>query len=428
LEHVSLPLGPAQLEVRQNAERTLVASMFDAPIGSSSELSISTKQLNDASLQLIARSAAALRKEGSPVDLVTVCDFLSRHELLQQVGGMAEISELANHWCPASSLPSRREIVLSDWRRRERVRIARELTDGKLQDGPAADELRSLGSGGKKREPQHISESLAELFLSGPSPHVPLGLSGLSGLMVEAGHLCTVGARPGVGKSALLTSIALSTVRHNWNTLFISLEMPGREIRRRLAAGYSGLPLATVHLARDAAGSDADRLLATSNAMSEMPLWMDADHKFSDHLRIDHLASLIEQFAQAAGDAPCVVLLDYLQLVRPSGRYQNRVEAVGEVCRELKATALRASVPIICAAQLSRAVEQRGSNNSAGKPRMSDLRESGEIEQVSDQVILLHRENSEAWLNVAKNRHGPCFTAGAEYTGPSCLFTDGGAW
>lgn len=428
MEHVSLPMDESHMEIVFDAERSLVISLFDSPIGNGArELAVGPSQLYREAHKIIARAAIHLRKESQPVDTATVCAFLDSHHMLARVGGMAEVSGLSNYWIPESSIPSRRDIVLADWRRRERVRIARELSCGSLSDDLAVDALRGLGKSGV-REPVHISEMIYDLFVEGVTPRVPLGISGLKNLWVEPGHLCAIGARPGVGKSALLTSIALSALDKGWNVLFISIEMPSKEIRQRLLAGLSGLTLASVKTATEAEESMAAALVRANDKLGSLPLWMDADHVRKEQRSEQAIGELIQRFARRAVDAPALVLLDYLQLIHPSNQYRSRVDSVGEVVRELKAAAMMAKVPVICAAQLSRSVEQRGSTKSPAHPQLSDLRESGEIEQVSDQVILLHRDGATAQLRVAKNRHGPCFSTEVEYDGPRCLFHDGAVW
>jgi replicative DNA helicase len=106
-------------------------------------------------------------------------------------------------------------------------------------------------------------------------------------------------------------------------------------------------------------------------------------------------------------------------------KHDKRYELIGHVCRELKRLAMAAKVPMVVAAQLSRNAENRGKDS---KPQLSDLRESGEIEQTADQVLLLHRETDRTLLRVAKYRMGPMFTADLRFVGERCYFDDYGGW
>jgi replicative DNA helicase len=251
--------------------------------------------------------------------------------------------------------------------------------------------LADIARGPVSQEPEHIGDNLTALF-STPLPHVPLGLSDLSHLHVVPGNLLIVGARPGVGKSALLASVALSAGRSGWRALYLSLEMPSSQIRQRMLSALSGIPLTTVVAASDPA------MLPAAQDLKALPIWVqDATMKLS----LARIESLVGHFARKYPER-AVVFLDYVQLVTVPGHRANRYQEVGEVSRGLKALALSQRIPIIAAAQLKR--EAEGSDTR--KPRLSDLRESGDLEQDADQVLLLNAHEEGHEMNLVKYRMG----------------------
>ena len=323
------------------------------------------------------------------------------------------------------------ELVRSDLRAERRRRnlagaaselgsqVSGRAPDADLRETAATIEtlIRDTGDG----EPEHIRDRMAETFLVGEQPHVPMPLSGLDRLRIIAGNLAVIAARPGQGKTALLGNVALSAAAHGWNVLLLSLEMPALEIRQRLLAGFAGIPLGAVQACSD------PRMIEQAGALSQLPIWL--EDEAVRRLSLESIEAVTRTFIRRHGAERAVLLVDYLQLVTTRARYERRYEAIGHVCRELKHLALGQRLPVIVAAQLSRTAEER----QGGRPQLSDLRESGEIEQTADQVVLIHRENDamgDAKLRVAKNRMGELFTCEARFAGERCQFEDrqAGGW
>jgi len=294
IETLASPPSDHRLELILLAQRSLTVSLFDLPWGSGlSDLGVSTAQFRDDKLARAARHALELRRSGVPVDPASVAASLGRTNEIEQAGGLSDLVELANFWVAPENLEPRRQIVRDDWRCRERSKIAAELNAGMVEDAEAANRLRELASQAATHEPQPIGAALAELFIVGPAPVVPFGLSGLDRLDVTAGNLCVVAARPGVGKSALLTTVALNAAAQGWQVLLISLEMAAREIKQRLLAGWAQLPLETVKRADDPA------LTAAASSLSRLPIMLEAagqaDTRSANQVRVDVLAGLIER-------------------------------------------------------------------------------------------------------------------------------------
>ena len=263
-----------------------------------------------------------------------------------------------------------------------------------------------------------LSTILGAVFNATPLPTVPFGLHGLSNLRVKAGNLCVFGARPGAGKTAMLGTVTLAALRDGWRVLFLSIEMTAEEIGERLLAGFSGLSLDEVAAASNPA------LARHASRLAALPLTIeDFDPARGPRLSasIEAISAHVRSYVRRHPGERVVVMLDYVQLVRTRERIDKRHELIGHVCRELKALAKAAHVPIISAAQLNRAAEDRD------RPQLSDFRESGEIEQNSDQAVLMHRESEQSGdtgLRVAKNRRGPKFSCTVRFIGDRCLFED----
>lgn len=217
---------------------------------------------------------------------------------------------------------------------------------------------------------------------------------------IAPGRLVVVGARPGVGKSIMGTNLALHTsLVHNHAVLLASMEMPELEVGQRLLAAH-----ATANLTGLIMGRTDERtwgLIAGKEAeLRGLPIVVD-DSPGQTVTSIRAAARNV----QRTRDDLALIVVDYLQLVRPSDTRVNRAEQIGEISRGLKLLARESGACVVAMAQLNR----EGTKHADGKPRMTDLRESGSIEADADQVILMHQPDNEipeVELIVDKNRHG----------------------
>lgn len=229
-----------------------------------------------------------------------------------------------------------------------------------------------------------IGEVMAMADLMGVAPEVRTLIPELDHhAHISGGTLNIIAARPGGGKSAMMLDWSVSAARQGHQVLFFSLEMTLKDVRHRLWAMFPSGP----------------------TAVAELPLFI--QEPFAKRPTVGHLVAFSAEFCRAMRDRPTLVVVDYAQIVAPNRYWQTRRDQVGEVVRELKGMAMSLDVPVLAGAQLSRSVEQRGPN---ARPQLSDLKEAGELEEVSDLVCLLHRprmDSTEVMLNIAKNRHGP---------------------
>jgi replicative DNA helicase len=205
-------------------------------------------------------------------------------------------------------------------------------------------------------------------------------------------HLCILAGRPGMGKTCAAMSYALSAAQDGNGVLFVSLEMSRTELMQRAAAdlifdGEFGVPYSAI---RDSNLTDnaRRRMHDCGHALRDLPFnIIDAGS-----LTIGRLAMLVRRYKrrmEAKGTPLRLVVVDYLQLVRPDHRTSGPVEAVSEVSRGLKAIAKTHDVAVMALAQLNRSVEQRDDK----RPKLSDLRDSGQIEQDADAVVFLYRDH-----------------------------------
>jgi replicative DNA helicase len=265
-----------------------------------------------------------------------------------------------------------------------------------------------------------MPEYLSRLELKADDRGVTTGLVDLDHLLnkLRPGQLVVIGARPGMGKSVLMSNMALHVgVGYGLPVLFASLEMSEDEIQARMLAHHAKVALSAIQR-REFSTHDWIRIhKAGAELASAEHLIIDDDPGISiAHLR-DRLSAM-----RRHGHPAAVVFVDYLQLMTSPKRTESRQQEVSDLSRSLKLLAKDLDVPVVVGAQLNRGPEQRANK----RPTKADLRESGSVEQDADVVILLHREDvyepespraGEIDLIVDKNRQGPTATITAAFQG-----------
>ena len=254
---------------------------------------------------------------------------------------------------------------------------------------------------------------------------VPTGFSKMDQLTngLHPGQLVIIAARPAIGKSTVALDIArAASIRNNLTSCIFSLEMSRNEIVMRLLSAEATVPLQ--HM-RSGMMSDADwnKMATKMGAVSEAPLFIDD----SPNMTMMEIRAKCRRLKQRHDLR--LVIVDYLQLMSSGKRVESRQQEVAEFSRALKLLAKELDVPVIAISQLNRGPEQRQDK----KPMLSDLRESGSLEQDADVVVLLHREDAyekespragEADLIVAKHRNGPTATVTVAFQGHYSRFVD----
>ncbi|MFD0303929.1 replicative DNA helicase, partial [Streptomyces sp. NPDC127123] len=263
---------------------------------------------------------------------------------------------------------------------------------------------------------------------TGKMTGVPTGFIDLDAMTngLQAGQLVVIGARPAMGKSTLALDIARSaSIKHGLTSAFFSLEMGRPEITQRL---YSAEARVALHHIRAGSVTDDDlnRMARRTPDIEGAPLIVDD----SPNLSLTEIRSRARRIKQSKGGLD-LLIVDYLQLMQSGAgrRAESRQQEVSEISRNLKLLAKELEIPVIALSQLNRGPEQRTDK----RPQISELRESGSIEQDADMVILLHREDAyekespragEADLIVAKHRNGPTATVTVGFQGHYSRFVD----
>jgi len=414
-----------------DAERSVLAAMMLDPAALSGAAGMLER--SDFDLEACGKVFAALvhlHAHDAPADLVTLSAALRESGHLEAVGGPEALSRVLESASTAANWRYHAGILKRHRRARDVRRGALALAEGVgLSASPEAiqEAARRLADAARPhdagRGPSHVSVGLSALFTNGRQPAVPFGLECLAALDLNPSHLAVVAARPGQGKTAFLGGVALAAAKAGWDVLFISLEMPALEIQQRLIAGLGSIPLGIVKECSDT------MMVKVANELSALPVWVeDGNEEPRLTLDLEGIGALVGMFSEVdRGDKPRLVLVDYLQYVHTRKRYERRHEAVGHVCRELKRFAKDHAVPMLVAAQLNRSVEQRGKD---ARPQMSDLAESSDIEKNADKILFIHREEptGQAFVKVAKNRQGACWTSELRYIGELCRFDDLVPW
>jgi replicative DNA helicase len=270
-----------------------------------------------------------------------------------------------------------------------------------------------------------VEEIEAARGRDGQMTGIPTGFSGLDQLTngLHPGQMIIIAARPAMGKSTLALDFArAAAIKANMPTIFFSLEMGRSEIAMRLLSAEGAIPLQSMRKGT-LDSRDWTTVAATRGRINDAPLYIDD----SPNMTLVEIRAKCRRLKQRAGLK--MVVIDYLQLMTSGKRVESRQQEVSEFSRALKLLAKELQVPVIALSQLNRGPEQRADK----KPALSDLRESGSIEQDADMVVLLHREAAyekdspragEADLIVAKHRNGPTDTITVAFQGHFSRFTD----
>lgn len=218
------------------------------------------------------------------------------------------------------------------------------------------------------------------------------------------GRLTFLAARPRIGKTALSLNILRSFCEQGSSVLCFSMEMTKEELLARLVSSVSGVNVQGVIDKQDARDYELHKITSNLTHMARWPMFIDD----SGRLSLSELSARARQIVSRHGGVK-LIIIDYIQLMRGDGRIDSRQSEVEEISRGLKALAKELDTHIFALAQLNRELEKRKDQ----QPKLSDLRDSGSLEQDADSVLLLHRQEDEygelygeGFLTVAKNRHG----------------------
>jgi len=363
-----------------------------------------------------AISTIASRHE--PVDIFTVTEALKKSDKLDLVGGPAYLAELSSKVGGAAHIETHSKILLQKYIQRELITISYDIQKESFEDTVPVDDLLdeaqgkifSLAERNMKRETQPIKEIIQNT------------------LGWQKSDLIILAARPAMGKTAFVLTMARNmTVEHKVPVAFFSLEMSSVQLVKRLMVSETGLSSQKIRGGIKMKDYEWVQLQEKLNALSEAPLYIDD----TPSLSIYEFRSKARRMVQTAGVQ--LIIIDYLQLMTgPKELRGMREQEVSNISRSLKAIAKELNIPIIALSQLSRAVETRGGSK---RPQLSDLRESGAIEQDADIVMFIHRpeyyglvddpqKQGLAEIIIAKHRNGSVQDVNMKFVPNEAKFVD----
>ncbi|TFD74715.1 replicative DNA helicase [Cryobacterium fucosi] len=359
----------------------------------------------------IARTIVGLAHRNEPTEPISVIAELTKLGLLDRVGGVSYVFELQGVPSVWSTVAHYAQIVLEASLRRGLLAAGNEITQlGKVGVGDVFEQVEAARAlvdqvtRSAKVDVKPIGDTFAKMIesLTEPPTFVETPWRDLNDFIggLRPGKLYVIGARPGSGKSIVGLQIAVRLAQVG-NVAFASLEMSEEDLQKRMLALFGEVHM-TALMNSSLSPEDWEKVAKVRTRVMGAPIYID-DRPAMNITQIKAFARSTARKGKLAG-----VVVDYLQLMTDRGGDKARHEVVGEFSRELKILARELEVPVIALSQLNRALEKR----TSGKPSLSDLRESGAIEQDADAVMLLHREDANpkrrhlVEVIVAKNRHG----------------------
>jgi replicative DNA helicase len=378
--------------------------------------------------QWIWQVIVALHERREPIDFLTVCEELEHRGHLVEVGGQAYISHLIGTVPTAIHAEGYGRIIEQSSIRRRLLAAASDIAQLAYEETVEIDEVvdraeQTLFGVSQRRLTQEIAP-IAEVIRSyyarieylyehrGEPLGIPTGFVDLDRLTggMQRSDLVIIAARPGMGKTSLLLNIALNAARRfHQRVAIFSLEMSDEQIVQRLVSQETGIDSQRLRLG-DLQEDEWPRFVGATSALSESAMIYLDDTPSITPLQLRTKARRLH--AEHGLD---MIIVDYLQLMTGDMRSENRVQELAYISRTLKGLARELNLPILAASQLSRAVEQRSDKH----PMLSDLRESGSIEQDADMVMFIYRDDmydqtserkNVAEIILAKHRNGPTGT------------------
>ena len=372
--------------------------------------------------RVVFEAMESLVREGEPVDIVTVTESLRKSGLLEQVGGITFLANLTNSVPSTANLAHYAKIVKEKAILRSLIDVSTEIAgmayegseDIAVQLDGAEQKILAIAGGRTTGAFTPIKDVVFDAMdrvnqlaqSKGGITGLSTGLATLDSVTrgLQKSDLIIVAARPAMGKTAFVLNLATHVALQGGTVAFFSLEMPREQLMHRIFCAEGQID--ATHLARGELDEEEwSRLVKVADRMIKTNLYFD-DTSSTTVMDIRTRARRLK--AERGLD---LIAIDYLQLIQAPGRAENRTLAVAEMTRSLKVLARELSVPIIALSQLSRATEGR----SDKRPMLSDLRESGSIEQDADIVMFLYREDyynqdtenaNITELSIAKHRNG----------------------
>lgn len=377
--------------------------------------------------RIIFKAMIDLFSKNEPIDLLSLSTSLKNRGQLEQVGGRAYLSDLTNSVPASTNVKHYAQIVYKKALMRKLIEVGEHLSTTGFTESD--EDVESIMDDAEKKvfaitgDPKgqkfvSIKQSLTEVWdqleklstqgegLGG----VPTGYPSLDNLLggLHKSDLIILAARPSVGKTTLALDIARNAaVKYKVPVGIFSLEMSANQLTQRMLSAQSHVDAWKLRTGKINNENDFGKIRDSLNELSQAPIYID-DQAGNSIIKMKSVARRLKsEFGLG------LIVIDYLQLMTTSKNYDSMVNQVTEISRSLKGLARELDVPVLALSQLSRAVESRG-----GKPRLSDLRDSGSIEQDADVVMFIHREDRAgtrtdaestgiAEILIEKHRNGP---------------------
>jgi replicative DNA helicase len=366
-----------------------------------------------------------LSSKGDPIDLLSVSHKLTEKGMIDSVGGNSYLTELSNSVPASTNIKYYADIVNKKHLLRKIIEAGADISElgfkEEVEDvfeilDQAEKRMMGINNNGGAHAFTSIKDSLPEAWerlerlheSKGELRGVPTGFHDLDQYLsgLQKSDLIILAARPSMGKTTLALDIARqAALNHGTPVVIFSLEMSTQQLVDRMLAAQSRVNAWNLRTGNLSTEGDFAKIRDSLDSLSKAPIFID-DLAGNSIVRMRSVCRRIR-----AEHGIGLIIVDYLQLMSTSKNYDNMVNQVTEISRSLKALAKEFDVPVIALSQLSRAVESRG-----GRPRLSDLRDSGSIEQDADIVMFIHREDkgkdeSEktniAEILIEKHRNGP---------------------
>lgn len=393
--------------------------------------------------KVIFGAMSAMDAINKPLDFVTILEQLRSSGDYEQAGGKEYLSQLAQLVPSITNVRTYAEVVIEKYYIRSLIQVSRKTIDNAQdatisaamqidlaeqgiyeirqgKDTTGLIKLNEILSTETLVRLQQMEDPVTRKEMQG----VPTGLSTLDRIIggLHRSDLVIIGARPGMGKTSLILNMArYISVNARRKVAFFSLEMSRDQLAQRMLSFDAAVDISRLRQGGLTA-DEWDRISTATSTLYQSELFVDE----TSAITVQQIKSKLRR------NKPDVVFIDYLQLLQTTSRSDNRVQQVSEMTRDLKIMAKELNIPVVVCSQLSRAGQAKGTSHV---PQLSDLRESGSIEQDADIVLLLHRPHyyaiageegdldpNEAQCIVAKNRHGSTEVAKLRWDGRFAKF------
>ena len=378
--------------------------------------------------RIVFETMLELAGDNEAVDLVTLTEALRKKEMLEKVGGISFITALANYVPTAANIVYHAQIVKEKSELRHLIDAATEIASAAYE---ATDDVKDIMDDAEKKilavaanQTGGAFEPIRNIVIDtvGRVETLYENQGGLTGIStgfrdldrdtsgLQKSDLILVAARPSMGKTAFTLNIATYAAMHGHTVAFFSLEMSKEQLVQRMLCSEGGIDSQRLRTGQ-LEDADWDRLINTADRISKASIYIDD----TAGINVMDLRSKARRLKAEHGLD--LIVIDYLQLMQGRARSSsdNRQQEISEISRSLKALARELDVPVVALSQLSRSVESR----TVKKPMLSDLRESGSLEQDADIVMFLYREDyydqeterkNITEVIIAKHRNGPIGT------------------